>query len=100
VGLCIPLSLLGNGSVAMFPRQRRIAGAVFYAVPVVSKVIRRFFPERLLFAPHLFLSPLPAILLFLSGVSPPANYTDRAGRRLSAKVVSLLYGIYLFMYFP
>jgi hypothetical protein len=38
VGLCVPLSLLGNGSVKTFPRQRRlVAGVVFYAVRVVSK---------------------------------------------------------------
>jgi hypothetical protein len=40
--LCIPLSLLGNGSVNTFPRQRRIVeGVVFYAVRVVSKERRR-----------------------------------------------------------
>jgi hypothetical protein len=38
VCVCIPLSLLGNGSVNTFPRQREIAGdVVFYAVRVVSK---------------------------------------------------------------
>jgi hypothetical protein len=37
VGLCIPLSFLGNGSVNTFPLQRRIVGGVvFYAVCVVS----------------------------------------------------------------
>jgi hypothetical protein len=37
-GLCIPLPLLGNGSVNMFPRQTGIVGdIVFYAVCVVSK---------------------------------------------------------------
>jgi hypothetical protein len=45
VGLCIPLSLLGNNSVKAFPRQRRIVGGViFYAVRVLSKgesLIRR-----------------------------------------------------------
>jgi hypothetical protein len=42
VGLCIPLSLLGNGLVNTFPRQRRIVGGiVFYAVRVVSKEIRQ-----------------------------------------------------------
>jgi hypothetical protein len=43
VGLCIPLSLLGNNSVKTFPRQRRIGGGVvFYAVGVVWKESRRF----------------------------------------------------------
>jgi hypothetical protein len=38
VSLCIPLSLLGNGSVNTFSRQRRIVGGVvFYPVRVVSK---------------------------------------------------------------
>jgi hypothetical protein len=38
VCLGIPLSLLGNGSVNMFPQQRRIlGGVVLYAVCVVSK---------------------------------------------------------------
>jgi Zn-finger protein len=38
VGLCIPLSLLGNGSVNTFPREQRIVGGVvFYMVHVVSK---------------------------------------------------------------
>jgi hypothetical protein len=42
VCLCIPLSLLGNGSLNTFPRRRRIdGGAVFYAVHVVSKESRR-----------------------------------------------------------
>jgi hypothetical protein len=38
VCLCILLSLLGNGSVNTFQRQRRIVGGiVFYAVRVLSK---------------------------------------------------------------
>jgi hypothetical protein len=38
VGLCSPLSFLGNNSVKMFPRQQRIVGGVvFYAARVVSK---------------------------------------------------------------
>jgi hypothetical protein len=41
VGLCIPLSLLGNSSVKMFTWLRRIfGGVVFYAVRVVSKASR------------------------------------------------------------
>jgi hypothetical protein len=41
VCLCIPLSLLGNGSVNTFPRQRKIVGrVVFYTVRVVSKESR------------------------------------------------------------
>jgi hypothetical protein len=40
--LCIPISLLGNNSVKMFPRQRRIVeGVVFYAVHIVSNECRR-----------------------------------------------------------
>jgi hypothetical protein len=40
--LRIILSLLGNGSVNTFPRQRRIVGGVLlYAICVVSKEIRR-----------------------------------------------------------
>jgi hypothetical protein len=42
VCLCIPLSLLGNGSVNTFPLQRRIVEAVvFRAVRVVSRESRR-----------------------------------------------------------
>jgi hypothetical protein len=38
VSLYIPLSLLGNGAVNTFPRQKRVIGGfVFYAVLVVSK---------------------------------------------------------------
>jgi hypothetical protein len=38
MGPCIPLSLLGNNSVKILPRERRIIGGiVFYAVRVVSK---------------------------------------------------------------
>jgi hypothetical protein len=38
VGRCIPLSLLGNNSVNILPRQRRIiGGVVFCATYVVSK---------------------------------------------------------------
>jgi hypothetical protein len=40
VGMCIPLSLLGNNSVKTFSRQRRIVGVVFYAVLIVSKESR------------------------------------------------------------
>jgi hypothetical protein len=40
--LCIPLSLLGNGSTNIFPRQRRIVGGVvLYAMQVISKESRR-----------------------------------------------------------
>jgi hypothetical protein len=47
VSLCIPLSLLGNGSVNTFPRQREIVGGVvFYAVRVVSKGNRRLILPR------------------------------------------------------
>jgi hypothetical protein len=47
VCLCIPLSLLGNGSVNTFPRQRKIVGGfVFYAVRVVSKESRRLVLSR------------------------------------------------------
>jgi hypothetical protein len=46
VDLCIPLSLLGNGSANMFPRQRGIVeGAVFYAGRVVSMEWRLVFPR-------------------------------------------------------
>jgi hypothetical protein len=39
---CIPLSLLGNGSVTTFPRQRRVVvGVVFYAIRLISKENRR-----------------------------------------------------------
>jgi hypothetical protein len=42
VDLCIPLSLLGNGSVNKFPWQRGIVlGVVFYVVRVVSKESRK-----------------------------------------------------------
>jgi hypothetical protein len=48
VGLCVPLSLLGNNSVKKFPRQRRIVvGVIFYAVRVVSKKIRRLVLPRI-----------------------------------------------------
>jgi hypothetical protein len=48
VGVCIPLSLLGNGSVNTFLRQRRIVGGVFfYPVHVVSKESRRLFFQLL-----------------------------------------------------
>jgi hypothetical protein len=41
VRLCIPLSLIGNGSVNTFSRQRRVVGGVvFYEVLVVSKESR------------------------------------------------------------
>jgi hypothetical protein len=47
VCLCIPLSLLSNGSVNTFPRQQGIAGGVFfYAVYVVSKESSRFILPR------------------------------------------------------
>jgi hypothetical protein len=40
--VCVPLSLLDNNSVNMFPHQRRIVrGVVFYAILVVSKESRR-----------------------------------------------------------
>jgi hypothetical protein len=42
-----PPSLLGNGSVNMFPRQQGITGGViFYAVRVVSKESRRLVLPR------------------------------------------------------
>jgi hypothetical protein len=41
VGLCIPLSLLGNGLVNTAPRQRRVVGdVVFYVARVVLKESR------------------------------------------------------------
>jgi hypothetical protein len=47
VGLCIPLSLLGNNSVKTFPRQRRIVGRfVFNVARVVSKESRRLVLSR------------------------------------------------------
>jgi hypothetical protein len=47
VDLCIPLSLLGNGSVNTFPRQRRIVrGSVFYVVRVVSNESNRLVLPR------------------------------------------------------
>jgi hypothetical protein len=46
VGLCIPLSLLGNNSVKTFPRQCRIVGrVVFYVVRVVSNENRLVLPR-------------------------------------------------------
>jgi hypothetical protein len=49
-GLCMTLSLLWNGFMNTFPRQRRISGGVvFYTVRVVSKEIRRLvIPELLI----------------------------------------------------
>jgi hypothetical protein len=45
--LCIPLSLLGNNSVKMFPQQWRIVGGiVFYAVCVLSKESSRLVLPR------------------------------------------------------
>jgi hypothetical protein len=45
--VCIPISLLGNSFVMMFPRRRRIVGGVvFYAVRVVSKESRRLVHPR------------------------------------------------------
>jgi hypothetical protein len=42
VCVCIPLKLLGNGSVKTFPRQRRIVGgAVCYVVHFLSKGSKR-----------------------------------------------------------
>jgi hypothetical protein len=47
VCLCIPLSLLGNGSVNTFPRQTGIVGGVvFYKIGVVSKESRRLVLPR------------------------------------------------------
>jgi hypothetical protein len=47
VGLSVSLSLLGNNSVKMFPRQRRIIeDVVFYAVYVVSKESRLLMLHR------------------------------------------------------
>jgi hypothetical protein len=50
VRLCIPLSLLGNGSVNTFPRQRRIVDVVLYAVHVASKESRRISSSQNLFS--------------------------------------------------
>jgi hypothetical protein len=51
VCLCIPLSLLDNGSINTFPRQRKIVGGViFYAVRVVSKESRRLVLTKVLVA--------------------------------------------------
>jgi hypothetical protein len=62
--LCIPLSLLGIGSVNTFPLQRKIVGdLVFYAVRVVSKKSRRL------------VLPRTSCLLFLLIVS--VNYWQR-----------------------
>jgi hypothetical protein len=47
VGLCIPLSLLGNSPVNTFPRQQRIVGSiVFYVVCFVPKENRRLVLPR------------------------------------------------------
>jgi hypothetical protein len=47
VGLCIPLSLLGSGSVSTFTLQRRtVGGVVFYAVSLASKERRRIVLPR------------------------------------------------------
>jgi hypothetical protein len=47
VCLCIPLSLLSNGSVNTFPQQRKIVGGVvFYAARVLSKESRRLVLTR------------------------------------------------------
>jgi hypothetical protein len=46
VALCIPLSLLGNGSVKSLPRQRRIVDVVFYAVHSVLKENRWLVPPK------------------------------------------------------
>jgi hypothetical protein len=43
-GLCIPLLLLGNGSVNTFPPLRRIVGdVVFYAVSVFQRNVDDWF---------------------------------------------------------
>jgi hypothetical protein len=45
--LCIPVSPLGNDSVNIFPRERRIVGGVdSYSVPGILKKIRRPFLTR------------------------------------------------------
>jgi hypothetical protein len=47
VCLCIPPSLLGNGSVNTFSQKRRfVGGVVLYAVRVVWKESRRLVPPR------------------------------------------------------
>jgi hypothetical protein len=61
MGLCIPLSLLGNNSVKTFPQQRRIfGGVVFYTVRVVTKESRRLVLPRtscyLNISPFIFIS--------------------------------------------
>jgi hypothetical protein len=41
VGLCIPLSLVGNSLVKIFPQQRTVVGGVIFdAVCVISKESR------------------------------------------------------------
>jgi hypothetical protein len=48
VSVCIPQTLLDNGSVNTFPQQRIIfRGTAFYAVRVVSKESRRLVPTRI-----------------------------------------------------
>jgi hypothetical protein len=51
VCLYIPLSLLGNISVNIFPLQKRIVGAaIFYAVRLASnEIMRKFFTELLVY---------------------------------------------------
>jgi hypothetical protein len=46
VGLCIPSSLLGNGSVNTFPLHRASVGGIFYVVRVVSKEVRQLVIDR------------------------------------------------------
>jgi hypothetical protein len=39
VGLCIPLSLLGNNSVKTFQQQQIVGGVIFHVVDVESKEV-------------------------------------------------------------
>jgi hypothetical protein len=53
VGLCIRLSLLGNGFVKTFPQQQRIFGdVVLFAVRAVSKESRRLVLTRTSYLLH------------------------------------------------
>jgi hypothetical protein len=66
VCLCIPLSLVGNNSVKMFPRQRRIVGGVvFYAVHVVSR------ESRFLVLPKFLAFNSPPSIRNMSVLPPP-----------------------------
>jgi hypothetical protein len=53
VYLVIQQSLIGNGSISIFPRQQTIVeGVVHYTVHVISKKVGgKFLPELLVFFP-------------------------------------------------